>query len=433
MKNNKPVKIQKIQRRPVLGDLDKLRKIKDDGYMDIEENRNIDDIDAPTNEEHLKTAYRIKLAKWIMTVFLITLIGAGVFYNSRDLTAVNFNQLLRYINRQSPGRAARAEFYIDLDEVSAVSFHRNNIAAIRRNRLDIYDINGRRNIISRHIYSNPVIRSSDRYIIAYDLGMNKMEIFNSFSRVYEYKGADPILGAQVTDTGNIVYITSERGYRSAVYVMNSSFDIIFKCKFGEDFVVSADIDDRAQRLAVAGFNARNGDYLSRISLYETNVEEPVRQIEVIGEKPYGVKLTESGVFAVFENSFRAYDPGGNAVLNYDFAFRDIRAISLTPQAAAVVLNERTLGTNDRILIFGGNGSILYDDTVDAEIRSAEFSRDHKFLYFLTRSGLYRIDTEKKTVEFVTDEYDETTNNIVYANDKNIFLSGLVKINIIEVD
>jgi hypothetical protein len=262
-----------------------------------------------------------------------------------------------------------------------------------------------------------------------------MEIFNSFSRVYEYRGEGPIYGANVTDRGNVVYITSERGYNSAVYVMNNAFVNIFKCKFGEEYIVSADIDDRAQRLVVAGFTARNGDYLSRISMYETNAETPLRQIEITGEQPYEVRLTESGegVFAVFENSFRVYGENGNALANYDFAFRDIRGISLMPRLSAVVLSEKTLGIYDRILIFDVNGGIIYDNVIGEEIRDIQFSEDYKYLYFLTRTGLYKINTERGIFEFVTNEYDETTNNIVYANDRNIFLSGLVKINIAEAD
>jgi len=427
MKDNKP---QNIQRRPVIN------RTPGDGYINIREKpeqEDIDEFDSPTNEYHLKTAYKIKAAKWAMTVFLIVFSAAGLIFNSGELTAVNFNQLMTYINRQTAGRTPRTEFTIEADEASGIGYHRNNIAVLRKNRLDIYDINGRRNSVSRHIYSNPAISASEKYIIAYDLGMNKMEVFNSFARVHEYRGDGPIYGAQVTSRGNIVYITSEAGYNSAVYIMDAGFNNMFECKFGEDFVVSADIDDKAERLATAGFFARNGDYLSRISIYDTSITEPLSRIEIIGEQPYGVRLTENGVYAVFENSFRIYDRNGSHVLNYNFEYRNIRAMQLMPSLAAVVLNEKTLGIDDRILIFDETGDILYDGAVGAEIRDIQFSEDFRFLYFLTRTGLYEINIGQKTFELVTNEYDETANNIIYANDRNIFLSGLTKVNIIEVN
>ena len=404
-----------------------------DGYVEMRERGNVGETDMPVNRYYLRTAYKIKLARWLAVLLLAAIIGAGLIFNSRELTAGNLNYLLRYINRQGAGGTVSSGFHAEIDESSSLCYYRNGIAILRKNRIDIYDINGRRNFTSRLIYSAPVMKASDRYIITYDLGMNKMEIFNNYSRVYEYKGDGPVYGAQVTGRGNVVYITSEPGYESVVYVMDNGFNDIFKCKFGEDFVVSADIDDRAERLAVAGFTARDGDYLSRISMYETKTEEPLNQIEIIGEQPYGVKLTETGVFAIFENSFRIYDCGGSGILNYDFAFRKIRAMSLTPKLAAVVLDEKTLGTDCRMLIFDEAGNILYDNIIGAEIRDIQFSEDYKILYFLTRTGLYKINIDHATFEFVTNEYDETTNNIIYANDKNIFLSGLVKINIAEVN
>ena len=386
----------------------------------------------PENTYYADIAYKIKWAKWISAAFLILFISGGALFNSNELNAENFGYLLRYINIQGPGRPGKEEFYIELDETSSVRYYKNNIVSIRKNRLDIYDMNGRKNFTSGLVYSNPVLKTSERYIITYDLGANKMEIFNSFSKIYTYKGDRPIYGAQVTDRGNVAYITSEKGYRSAVYVMDSAFNIIFGCKFGEDFIVGADIDDKARRLAVAGFSAHDGDYLGRVILYDTNSEEPIKKTEITGEQPYRIKLHEEGIFAVFENSFRFYDLNGEEISSYDFAQRKIETADLTSRFAAVALSEATLGTCDLILIFGGNGNILYEYAVDEEIKDIKFSENFEFMYFLTRTGLYKINTVKTGPPLlVSTDYDETADSIVYANEKKIFLSGLVKINAVD--
>jgi len=427
-------------------------KIKNDGYRkknrlgqtkyikdpspsgsSAEMNTGAIDYDMPENTYYTKIADKIKLVKWFSIAFLILFVFGGVFLNAKELNADNLGYLLRYINIQSSNKSVKSEFYVELDEASSICYYKNNIAVLRKNRLDIYDMNGKRNFTSRLIYSAPVLKASDKYIIAYDLGMGKMEIFNSFSRVYEYKGDKPIYGAEITEKGNVVYVTSEKGYKSAVYVMNSGFSVIFRCLFEKDFVMSADIDDKAERLAVAGYYVQDGDYLSRVILYETGSQEPVKKIEVPGEQPYKVKLHDDGVYAAFENSLKFYDLSGEYISNYNFMYRKIEAISLTPVLAAVVLNEKTLGIDNRILIFDGIGDILYDNIIGSEIMDIKFSADYKFLYFLTRSGLYKIDIEQKTFGLVANEYDETTNHIVYANEKNIFLSGLLKINAIEAE
>ena len=211
--------------------------------------------------------------------------------------------------------------------------------------------------------------------------------------------------------------------------MDSGFNVMYRCLFEKDYVVGADIDDKADLLVVAGFFARDGDYLSRVMLYENRKLK--KEIKIHGEQPYGVKLNEKGIFAVFENSLRVYDLKGSEVLNYNFLYRKIHKLSLTSKYAAVVLSEKTLGTDDRILVFDGNGDILYDNIITIEIMDVKFSDDNKTLYFLARTGLYKINIEQRTFEFVTDEYDETTDSIVYANENHIYLSGLTKINAVD--
>jgi len=441
IEDDKPQKTKQSEDKPAP------LKIKNDGYKrkrnpDIGQNKYIKepektatmdfDLDMPENKYYSNIADKIKLAKWFMIVFLVLFIFGGIILNSKELNADNLGYLFRYLNIQGSNKSVKSDFYVELDEASSICYYKNNIAVLRKNRLDIYDMNGKRNFTSKLIYSNPVLKSSDKYIITYDLGMNKFEIFNSFSRVFEYKSDRPVYNAQITDKGNIVYVTDEKGYNSAVYVMNNGFNVIFKCLLEKDYIVSADIDDKADRLAVAGFFAQDGDYLSRVILYDTHSQEPKKKIEVYGEQPYGIKLNDNGAFAVFENSFRFYNLNGDEISNYNFMYRKIHAVSLTQKVAAVVLNEKTLGTDDRVLIFDDNDDILYDNVISAEIMDIKFSEDYKILYFLTRTGLYKINIEQKTFEFVTDEYDETTNFIVYANEKNIFLSGLLKINAIDV-
>ena len=423
-------------------------KIKNDGYgkrrknisNNINNMRNINEgngnikiaEELPENEYYTDIAYKFKWAKWLLVIFLLIFIVAQVIMNPKELNADNLKYLFRYINIQGSNKSIKTEFYIELDEASSICYYKNNIAVLRKNRIDIYDMNGRKNFTHKLIYSNPVVKASDKYIIAYDLGMNKMEIFNSFSRVYEYKNQGPVYGAHVTDNGNVVYITSENGYKSVVYVLDSGFEDIAVYSFANDYVMGADIDDKAGKLAVTGFSARNGDYLSRVILYDTDSEEPVKTIEVHGEQPYGVKLNENGIFAVFENSLRFYDSDGAGISQYNFAYRKIQAMSLTQELAAIVLNEKTLGTDDRILVFDGKGGIIYDNISDAQVIDIKFSEDYKFLYYLARSGLYKIDIEQGISELAADtgEYDDTANFIVYANDKNIYLSGLLKINVI---
>jgi len=203
--------------------------------------------------------------------------------------------------------------------------------------------------------------------------------------------------------------------------------------FGEEFITAADIDDDAETLVAAGYSARNGDYLSVISLYKTNSEIPIKEIEITGEQPYRVKISRDGVFAAFDNSFRAYDFDGEESANYNFAGRKLQAAAFSAGFAAIALNEKTLGTNDRLLIFDSRGDIIYENTVGAEIIDMQFSADQNYLYFLTRDGLHKINTGDGAPGFVTSGYDETARKIIRADENKIYMSGRSKIIAVEVE
>jgi len=385
------------------------------------------------SRHYLSLADGFKWAKWLLLVALIMFVLIEMILNSKEITPDNVSYLLRYIDIQNSVSPDKSEFPAEFDDASSVCYYRNNIVVLERTKLNIYDVNGRRNYNQTLSYSNPVLDASNQYILAYDLGSNKLGIFNSFSQVYQYAGDTPVYNAKITDKGSVVYVTAAPGYKSAVKVMDSGFKEIYRCFFYKDYIVDADIDDNARNLVTAGFSAANGDYVSTITLYQTNSGEKKKEITVSGEQPYGVKLNSNGFCAVFENEIKFYNTDGDEISSYNFEYRKIQSMLLTANYSAVILNEKTLGSDSRILIFDAAGAVLYDNVVSSEITDIKFSEDNNFLYFLARTGLYKVDINQKIFELVTNQYDETTDRIVYANAKNIFLSGLVKINIIKAN
>lgn len=392
------------------------------------------------NRYYQKVADRIKRLKGLACLSLLFLVIGGLVFMPEDVTLANIISLGRYMDIVPAARAATHEFRIDADEHASYAYHRNNVVVLRRNRLDIYDINGRRNASFNIAYSNPVLQVSDRYILAYDLGRNQLDVFNLVSRVFEYTGERPIFGARVTDRGYIVYITNERGYTSVVRVLNRSFAEMFGVYRVRDYVMDADICDGARHLVIAGFYAEGGDFLTSILLYRTDSEEPVGDIQVRGEKPLRVNMNDAGFCVVLESSIRFYDLSGTETGRYNFAGSAVQMAELGRDFSAVVLRERIVGNENRIVIFDSNtGNKLFEDYIDTEIMDIKLAGS--YIYLLTRRGIYRLSPAEDIIErFIprTNEhgeamYDETARRIILANDRNIILAGLSSVNILELD
>jgi len=398
--------------------------------------RKISQGDAVKKHYH-DIAFRLKMTKMALLIFLVGFILIGIITNPSELSIDSLSHLLRYIDIQNSEKTQLFEFNIDMEDEARIEYYRDNIVVLKRNKLDIYDLNGKRIFSHTLTYSMPVLEISDKYVLAFDSGSNKMQIFNSFSRLYEYKNeyneVNPIYGAKITDKGNIVYISSEKGYKSVVTVMNSGFKEIYRCGFGDKYVFDADIDEDAKRLAVAAFSGSNGDFLGEILLYDTETDENYeKRIVTEGEIPLIVEFNKAGFFSIFENSLKIFDADYEKLEDYNFSHKRLEHFCFTSELAAAVLSEKTLGNEKNILIFNYSGELIYSQIINTDIINIKFSQDSGVLYFLTRKGIYRIDMQEKNFELLTAEYDDTSHKIIYADDENIFVSGHAKINIINI-
>ena len=393
---------------------------------------------AEYNKGYLKVAARLKYLKAAL-VALLLLVVCGGFMFVDELSLNNIAALWRYVDRATAGGHSAAQgFRIDADEHAQVGLYRNNIAVLRRSRLDIFDLSGRRVNFFNIAYSNPVLRISERYILAFDIGANNLGIFNASHQVFEHLGDNPVFNARVTDRGYVVYVTREPGYQSVVRVLNSDFAKIFAAYRARDFVTDAYIDNAGRRLVIAGYDARDGDFVARLVLFDTRAQEPVREIEIRGERPYRVKLNDSGFVAVLGDSVRFYNLSGEQVAAYRLAGRTLQRLELGAEYSAVILNERMLG-NSRILVFDNAGNIIWERVAGAEIKDAAFGAGYDYLYYLSRTGLYEISLREGSHRRVTARvdghgaavYDETARRIIFAGELNIILAGLAKVNILE--
>jgi hypothetical protein len=395
--------------------------------------------DGDINKYYQKIGDRLKKLKVAFLAALVVLVCGGLVFRSEELTLENIAYLWRYMDIIPSGRAETHEFKIETDDNSLYGYYRNNITVLRRNRLDIYDTTGRRNSTFYLAYSNPALSVSSRYILTYDLGMNKLDIFNPSKQVYEYIGENPIFGARVTDKGFVVYVTKETGYMSVVKILNNNFAEIYAAYRVNDIIMDADIDEGGKYLAAAGHSADGGDMLTSIILYKTDSEEAVREIKIRGEMAYELKMNDSGFCVVLDSSVRFYDLDGLESAYYNLAGRTIQATELGADFSAVILNEKTLGSNSRILIFDKHGNIVCEQLENAEIMDIKFSAEYNYLYYLTRTGIYKITVAEDISELFISrmngdlqaEYDETTRRIVFANEKNIYLAGFAKVNILK--
>lgn len=400
------------------------------------------------NRYYWKLAQGVAAVKYVLAAGLV-LIGVACFMlNSSEFSLENITYLFRYIDVQSAKKITVSEFSIEADEHSAVSFYRNNIAVVSSDRISIYDFTGRRNFTAPCVYSQPKVSVSDRYILAYDIGSYKMEVYNSFSKLYEYKGETPILMAKLNASGNIAYLTSqsEFGYHFALHIKNRDFTDFFVFKTN-NYVSAFDISDNAGLLAVGAYTTRNGDFLTEISIFDTSEKEPRTKLEYPGVIPYYIKCHGNGFFVAFKDEIKFFGSDDKEINNYylsdgifqKIAFTDISASvggdkkpRQNKNKAAIVLNCSSLGVENRILVFDESGLLLHEEIMNDDVVDIKFDESGENLYILTPLELKKIDIAEGSLSSVTEEIEKSSGRLLYADGEDVIIAGVEQIHMVKI-
>lgn len=241
-------------------------------------------------------------------------------------------------------------------------------------------------------YANPVMRASRQYLLVYDRGASRFTVTNTLSELYSLNTKAPIIGADIAANGNVVVITAESGYKSAVTVYNIDHEQLYKWSAPDDYIMSAALSSDGQRLALfcfrqEGLTLTSHLYITDISSKEKPTDDPENGIDMNGSLVLGMNfLGNHTVCAVCDNQTIVVSRSGQ--IHYqtqytpdeliafdmmeDHAVLATKSFSQNARADVVLLNSRGMMTRsplslpeepDSVSFYDRRLAVLTDDTV----------------------------------------------------------------------
>ena len=117
-----------------------------------------------------------------------------------------------------------------------------------KNAKEIYRFN--------HGYANPVICTAGNYFCIYDQGSTRIRLDNLKNKEFESTVDSPILTADVSGSGAVIYATASDESKSTVRVLNSTMKEIMRHEVNAGYVVDVAIDSTGKQIGRASCRER---------------------------------------------------------------------------------------------------------------------------------------------------------------------------------
>lgn len=354
---------------------------------------------VPTVEEYyLRLARRTTVIKFVIIMFLAGFTLFSFSYYKEELTIENFRYVLKFINFDSnAGTTSNATVYIDKESTNKGDVLRGDLAVINANGFSIYGFNGSKVYTHANKYNNPIMVSNTKNIIACDLGGYEVQIYSCNQFIDKIAYNYPVLGLAASESGHFAVISSEKSYRSALFVYDEYFRVIYKYFSGDKYIDFVSISEDGKEAVTLLHYPKNGSLITLLMRFSFDKEQPVFQTEFTDEMPLGVNFMSDDSYCVLTSEAIRFFTADNQLFKERF-FEEklLSGYEFNRNYVIISYDASGLSSGTDIEVFRKNGSLALSKSFDSSILDKKINGDR--LYVLMHGSVVTIDLTGKEPE-----------------------------------
>ena len=261
-----------------------------------------------------------------------------------------------------------------------------NINIISDTYYESYNSSGKQLVVSQHGFANPEIEVSAARTLVFDRGGTGAKIYNYTGLIFNKNLDNTIYSADIARNGTCAFVTSSRGYAAQVDVVDKNFNSVFTWYSSDNLLSDVAISENGKRIAVCELFAKDGSYMSRVSVFNYN--------DAVAEFSFefqNVAITSLQSFG--NDSFLAISDGAISLINWDKAVKNdidfdgsVKAFnSHNDEKFAFVHGRINNSISNDISIFDDSGKIINNFSVNAVIKDIALCDD--VIYCLTENTI----------------------------------------------
>lgn len=353
------------------------------------------------NEAYLVLARRYRLYRLGVVALLIIFLFAMFNYFREDITLENFRYLMRNVNFELKSEIDEAGAIIyDSDELNQFAIYKSSLVVANSRKLAIYDAGGRSSCTAEFDYTSPALKTSDKYVLAYDRTDGDYSIYSTFSQMHTDSTGYPISDVDVTDDGIYAIASRSKDYFGVVTIYNSSFKMLGKIQKNK-YIASIDLSADGKSILIASYYSDASGYVTELMTLQVDSDEPDLLFTVEDTFPYRVQWTEDGEFAlVSSDGMNFFNKDGKVYNEYTFSGQNVIKYSVDESSAAIVTASSSDSSLSTLVLLDRKGKEVGRYTLDGTITSLALSDGSACLvsensaWKVEDGTLYRYDADR---------------------------------------
>jgi hypothetical protein len=243
-------------------------------------------------------------------------------------------------------------------------------------------------------YGSPTVEVSDTQALIYDRGGTGLTVANALSPVYQKTLECSILSASIGKNGNVVVVTDETGYKTAVTVLGGSGKQLFKWSTSDYYAITAALSPDGGHIAVLAVKQNELDLEGHLLFFDTGKQEGAETDVLLGDTVgLAVRyLSSNTAAAVCDTGIFLCDRRDGLLQQVEYTADNVIAYAFGEDSLYYALDSYTGGARCELYRMSATGALSEDPLyLHEELQS--ISAAGNYLALLTSSGvtLYRAD------------------------------------------
>ncbi len=255
----------------------------------------------------------------VMAVIAVLVCGAVslfLFWNELHMNA----RLLRLKYWITGGEKSHSAYSFDAHNSNCYAGFDDGLAVASVSGLSTYAPDGKLVFLSQGHMALPQIQSTDQMVMAYDAGGNTLlAVQKNAGEVLRIETEKPILDADITENGQICYLTSEGGYKSVLSVYNKKQELVYRWLSTSTFFSLCAVSETGKEMAAIGLDQKNGSFSSTLNFFRTDSDQIVGTVHLGSALIYDLMYVDADTLCTIgENGVHYYSADGEEVKTYNY-------------------------------------------------------------------------------------------------------------------
>ncbi len=287
------------------------------------------------------------------------------------------------------------------------------------------DHDGEKQYGGQHNFTNPQLKCSNSYSIAYNAGGSDFRIMTPKSEHYRGTQGNSITDCDINNMGTYGIISDQTGYLSKLSVYDKNNEFVYGYSFNDYYAVSVSLSPDGNMAAVGSVNTVDGQFVTVVYLLDFTSTEPlfmfkyddciIHEVKFIGEDRFAV-VTDTLISVI------STDNGKEIPYSYDK--KVLTAYNIEYESNIVLSLSRSNDERDcTVVVLDPKGSEIGSFDTDIKIYSIDVKKDK--IALLSSNMLYLRNAYGDS--FGEWEVGNDAKSVIIPQEKTAYILGVSEI------